>query len=300
MAVSVNFLLKTSAVKHFGIKDLERFSAIKAHTIRIWEQRYAVFTPLRNTGNLRRYTVEDVHRLLCISTLIKNGHKISALANSTTTELELRLEHSKDDEFRQSLAIGKLIYYMYCDLEKLEDLLDDCVQHWGIDQTIENIIVPLLEKVDLLSYKDKTYEVHFTVVAIRKKIMFGIEKEKQPIHTQQSPALLFLQEGEHYDLFLLYMYYVLRKRGVRVLYLGTDISTKNLCQLISDKQPKALYTYVTDHKKLKLDSLAHYLKESYPDTLIHAVTCQDVQGDKQVNNITFVPYHSFREWVTNR
>jgi DNA-binding transcriptional MerR regulator len=36
---------------NYTIKDLERLSGIKAHTIRIWEQRYNLFKPDRTTTN---------------------------------------------------------------------------------------------------------------------------------------------------------------------------------------------------------------------------------------------------------
>ncbi|MFZ9452391.1 MAG: MerR family transcriptional regulator, partial [Bacteroidia bacterium] len=37
----------------YSIKDLERISGIKAHTLRIWEQRYNILTPERTQTNIR-------------------------------------------------------------------------------------------------------------------------------------------------------------------------------------------------------------------------------------------------------
>ena len=39
----------------YQIKDLERLSGIKAHTIRIWEKRYSVIEPHRTPTNIRYY-----------------------------------------------------------------------------------------------------------------------------------------------------------------------------------------------------------------------------------------------------
>ena len=64
-------------MKTFSIKHLERFSEIKAHTLRIWEQRYSIFQPVRTKGKVRHYSLNDVQLLLDISLLIKNGAKIS-------------------------------------------------------------------------------------------------------------------------------------------------------------------------------------------------------------------------------
>ena len=55
----------------FTIKELESFTGIKAHTIRIWEQRYNLLHPDRTDTNIRRYTDNDLKRLLNISLLIE-------------------------------------------------------------------------------------------------------------------------------------------------------------------------------------------------------------------------------------
>ena len=47
----------------YSIKDLERISGIKAHTIRIWEQRYNIVSPNRTDTNIRHYDDEDLKSL---------------------------------------------------------------------------------------------------------------------------------------------------------------------------------------------------------------------------------------------
>ena len=66
----------------YSIKDLENLSGIKAHTLRIWEQRYGILTPSRTETNIRTYTDEELKRVLNIALLQdKGGFKISAIAN---------------------------------------------------------------------------------------------------------------------------------------------------------------------------------------------------------------------------
>ena len=48
----------------FTIKDLESLSGIKAHTIRIWEQRYSFLKPQRTDTNIRYYTNEELKKIL--------------------------------------------------------------------------------------------------------------------------------------------------------------------------------------------------------------------------------------------
>jgi DNA-binding transcriptional MerR regulator len=65
---------------HYSIKDLEKVTGIKAHTIRIWEKRYEIVEPSRSDTNIRSYSDDDLRKLLNISLLNRNGIKISRLA----------------------------------------------------------------------------------------------------------------------------------------------------------------------------------------------------------------------------
>ena len=63
----------------FTIKELESLSGIKAHTIRIWEQRYKFLRPSRTDTNIRRYNNEELKTLLTVALLNKYGYKISKI-----------------------------------------------------------------------------------------------------------------------------------------------------------------------------------------------------------------------------
>jgi MerR family transcriptional regulator, light-induced transcriptional regulator len=53
----------------YTIRDLELLSGVKAHTIRIWEQRYHFLKPSRTETNIRRYTNEELKELLTVALL---------------------------------------------------------------------------------------------------------------------------------------------------------------------------------------------------------------------------------------
>ncbi|MFN9865126.1 MAG: MerR family DNA-binding transcriptional regulator, partial [Bacteroidota bacterium] len=40
----------------YSIKELEKLSGIKAHTIRIWEKRHNLIEPSRTATNIRYYS----------------------------------------------------------------------------------------------------------------------------------------------------------------------------------------------------------------------------------------------------
>jgi len=71
----------------YSIKDLENFTQIKAHTIRIWEQRYQLLSPNRTDSNIRYYNETDLKKILNIKLLYTNGLKISKIAAFSEAEI---------------------------------------------------------------------------------------------------------------------------------------------------------------------------------------------------------------------
>ena len=65
---------------HFSIRDLEQFSGVKAHTIRMWEKRYDLLSPERTDTNIRTYGIDELKTILTVAYLNRHGHKISRIA----------------------------------------------------------------------------------------------------------------------------------------------------------------------------------------------------------------------------
>lgn len=70
----------------YSIKDLEHLTGIKAHTLRIWEQRYNIVIPQRTETNIRFYTDDDLKTLLNVAVLIQKGWRISKVADLSRSE----------------------------------------------------------------------------------------------------------------------------------------------------------------------------------------------------------------------
>lgn len=249
-------------MRQFSIKELERFSNIKAHTIRIWENRYAVFKPQRNANNIRNYSLNDVKLLLNISLLLEDGARISQLTKLGAAEIERKaMDSGKTMPLK---IVHSLIVCMYSNnFYEFEHALDNCVNTFGIDTTIQKVLIPFLEKVDILSYKDSRHEVHFAVTAVRKKLITGIESIKIRPGTA-NVSLLFLPKGEHYDLLLLYMTYVMKGKGIPILYLGTNIPIENLQQVILEMKPANLFTYLPANFHFDIPEFANFLSRNIP------------------------------------
>ena len=97
-------------MQEYSIKDLETFTGIKAHTIRIWEQRYGILEPKRTSTNIRYYTDADLKKLLNVGLLNQLGYKISKISELEEEEIQqlIKEESAKDSQEHHYLNMLKL------------------------------------------------------------------------------------------------------------------------------------------------------------------------------------------------
>ena len=243
------------SMKNFTINDLERFSGIKAHTLRVWERRYALVKPIRSPGNFRLYTLDELKKILNIALLKKNGYRISVLSKIKARDIEDKIEQLSSDNIKWQKAINDLTINMYTlQPESFEWVLDELLLHWPIDILVEKIIFPFLTVTHLLWTGNKLSEKHLVVTAIRKKLIFAIESSGL-ISTRNEPVLLFLPDRKQLDLGLLYCNYYLKRRGIKVLYLGNDVSIQNLKNIFHELTLSYLFTYLPQDHAFQTEQL---------------------------------------------
>ena len=231
----------------FTIKDLENISGIKAHTIRIWEQRYQFLKPKRTETNIRFYSNEELKKLLRISLLNKYGFKISLLDKMNEGELENKIHSLTQLEAQQERIVNELVECMIeVDLERLESILEGYIQSKGIERTITQIIFPFMEKIGILWVTNhiNPAQEHLVTNIIRQKLIVGIDSVVKEIKINKT-VLLFLPEGEFHELGVLFVKYLLKCKGVSTIYLGSNVPLKDVEYLVNLKKPSYIYSHLT-------------------------------------------------------
>jgi len=162
----------------FTIKDLENLSGIKAHTIRIWEQRYSFLKPSRTGTNIRYYCNEELKKLLNIALLNKYGYKISHIDKMSENEIKEKILALNQSEAQQERIVNELIRHMVdLDMEKFEAVLDNYILVKGIEKAITQIVFPYLEKIGILWLTNhiNPAQEHLVSNIVRQKLIVGIE-----------------------------------------------------------------------------------------------------------------------------
>ena len=134
----------------YSIKDLEKLSGIKAHTIRIWEQRYNLIKPKRTQTNIRYYDDEELRKLLNVALLNKNGYKISHIANFSPANMNQIVSDLSATDPKSSHSDNLTIAMINMDEGKFHQIIDSKIKTLGFEQMMMDVIFPFLDKLYLL------------------------------------------------------------------------------------------------------------------------------------------------------
>lgn len=233
---------------HFSIKDLEHLSGIKAHTIRIWEQRYNIIKPKRTESNIRFYDNKDLKQILNISLLNDHGFKISRIAQMSPESIlqEVLAITARPCNYNDQVQALTMSMYELDEL-RFEKIIATNVLHHGFEKTMTQIVYPFLVKVGVLWQTGAACPVceHFITCLIRQKLIVAIDGLvfERKAHTKK--FFLFLPEGELHELGLLFAHYLIKARQHQVVYLGQSVPLEELLNMYTCHQPDYIFTLIT-------------------------------------------------------
>ncbi len=219
----------------YSIKDLEVLSGIKAHTLRIWEQRYKIVEPKRTDTNIRYYTDEQLKTILNVSVLNGSGRKISKIASLTSTEIAHEVLAMNQEHLNEGVYINQLVEGMIClDKKLILNILKKSENFDSLTDFFLKVVFPFLARVGMLwsSNSINPGQEHFASNIIKRFLLNKIESLSEP-HSDDPMFLLFLPEGDWHELSLLVAEYILKNNGNRVLYLGASVPDSDVKAILS-------------------------------------------------------------------
>ena len=252
----------------FTIKDLESFSGIKAHTIRIWEKRYNLLTPNRTDSNIRYYDISNLQKLLNVSLLNNHGLKISKIADLSESQIlaNVREVISKNGIESQSSNMFKLAMLNF-DETLFVKTYNGLLAKYSFREIVKKIFIPLLNEIGLLwqvSSITPAHE-HFITNLIRQKIYTNIETvQLSEVSNNSKLFVLYLPLNEIHELGLLYLHYELLLHGYKSIYLGQSVPVSNLTDVTKVYDNCCFVSYLTvEPSKISV--------EAYMDTVADEV-----------------------------
>jgi DNA-binding transcriptional MerR regulator len=233
-------------VSSYSIKDLEQLSGIKAHTLRIWEQRYNLLSPKRTETNIRFYDDQDLKLILNVALLNDNGVKISKIASMDSVEIREEVMKLTERSLTHDDQIHALTICMIeMDEDRFDKILSTNIIKLGFEQTMMNIIYPFMSKIGVLWQTGaiNPAQEHFISNLVRQKLIVAIDGQLSKGGGKK--FLLFLPEGELHETSMLFASYLIKNKGHKVIYLGQSTPYEDLLSVYNLHQPEYLLTVIT-------------------------------------------------------
>lgn len=224
----------------FSIRDLENFSGIKAHTIRIWEKRYGILEPDRTDSNIRTYNESELKKILNVAYLNRNGLKISKIARLGEDELTQRVMavSSSNDDLDQDFQPGKILMSAIRFSEELfTESLRPYIRKKGIEEAYTRYFHPLLEKARILWQTGSLSRAQEQFIRNVIKQIIVVEDSLIKSWTgRNKPAVAMINTSDNLtDNNFLFYKYVLKKRGFDVIFTGGILPASEVVEIYKIK-----------------------------------------------------------------
>jgi MerR family transcriptional regulator, light-induced transcriptional regulator len=236
-------------MNNFSISQLAHFSGIKAHTIRMWEQRYQALKPNRSEGNTRYYTSDQLRRLLNIVSLLDNGYKVSQLCVMPDDALFALLEEKLNNNGKNNTPghyIAQLIAAgVGYNEERFQEVFSNSLKELGLKDTYEEVIAPMLQRIGLMWACNQLppAQEHYMIHLLKQKLFSAIDV-LPPAKNNTSTWLLYLAEDEFHEIGLLFANYYLKSKGFKVVYLGANVPEGSLQAALLETQAEHVLTFL--------------------------------------------------------
>lgn len=232
----------------YSIKDLEQLSGIKAHTLRIWESRYELIKPQRTETNIRYYKDDDLKKILNVALLVNDGMRISKVACLSDREIQdMVLDHARYRGSFESQVNSLKVAMLSFNQELFDKVLNQSMLKIGTEETFSKVVAQFIHQVGIL-WQTNTISVaheHFVSNLIKQKLYAAIDQLVVTRGHNGYRYLLYLPGEELHELGLLYIHYLLKKRGHEVIYLGQSVPAQYLKEIHSQVPCQRFVSIIT-------------------------------------------------------
>lgn len=224
----------------FSIKDLENFSGIKAHTIRIWEKRYRILEPDRTDSNIRTYSEAELKKLLNISYLNRNGLKISRIARldeDKLTQQVVSISSTRDDadpDFQPGKILMSALKFSE---EQFKESLLRYIRKKGIEESYCRYFYPLLDKARILWQTGSlSRSVEQFIRNTIKQIIIVEDNLLKPWTGKIKSVVAMINTSDNLsDNNFLFYKYALKRRGYDVIFTGGILPASEVIEIYKIK-----------------------------------------------------------------
>jgi DNA-binding transcriptional MerR regulator/methylmalonyl-CoA mutase cobalamin-binding subunit len=210
----------------YSIKAVAQATGLTVETLRAWERRYAVVTPVRDASGRRVYRPEDVLRLRRLREATERGHPISRLAPLSDERLAALLDAPAD---RRAQGTAQALVDRI--LEAAQEFRTvDCEQAITLaiamlppPRLVAEVLQPLLREVGERWHRGEWSIAQERMVTKIVTRHVGLMLDAYDRAARRESVVFATLQGERHELGLLMSAMICASRGFKVHYLGADL-----------------------------------------------------------------------------
>lgn len=228
--------------KYYKIQSVADKTGVNVVTLRAWERRYALLSPMRTEKGHRLYTFADIERILQILELTAQGIPISQVKNLLHANVKTSKQIQPKNIWQET--IDKMLHAIYeFNTHELDKYYSDIMSIHSVDIVVNNVILPILKNLgDNWSKRAAGIaEEHFFTIFLRNKI--GARLNLLMASATGPKIILSGLPNEQHELgMLLFALYIIPK-GLQPILIGASTPLEQMPPLIEQTRAELLVLY---------------------------------------------------------
>jgi len=220
-----------SSAPRYNTKAVVRDTGVPADTFRAWERRYGVPMPHRTPGGQRLYSERDVVVIRWLRDRTAEGLTISQavrLLESDAATTETTALPVAWPELERQLVEALL----GLDAPRAEAVMSEAFAHYPLDDVCLKLIQPAFVTIGVGWHSGSVSigQEHFATQFMRRRLqaLLGV----YDVVDGHATIVAACAPGEQHDMGLLILALMLVRRAYRVIYLGPDVPSDGLAQVV--------------------------------------------------------------------
>ena len=267
----------------YPVRVAARMTGLKPELLRAWEIRYRAVIPSRTQGGSRRYSGEDLDRLMLLRDIVESGRRIGKIAHLSVDELQVLLVESRSQYPNAMELIIAVLQRL--DGFKARRLLTDELTRLGSIEFVTNLVLPLLFEIGRRWERgDLTISAeHLASGVLRSILMTLVDAENE---NRGSPKIVFATpSGEPHDLGTLAASIVANRAGTDLVFLGADVPAKDLVDCVVRSNASALVLGVVTLPKESAERILREVRKELPEKIGVLIGGAGIQGLAPIKGI---------------
>lgn len=242
----------------YSVRAATLATGVSGDRLRTWERRYGIPAPARSSTGHRTYDESDLAVIRRMAGLVDSGLTAAAAAAAARDETAPPPPTgSLNRQAPEAKVIALVDRAAVFDERGLVEALEHAAQTDGIEAAVEHLALPALveagrrwERADMTVAGE-----HLLTEVVRSWLAVHSHASEMP--SGFAPCVLVAcPEDERHDLGALALALLLRRQGMRVVYLGADVPTTALVDAARTSTFDALCLSITSVASLPVARLA--------------------------------------------